>query len=198
MTEIVVARLDAGPEETRSLESCLSDAERERAARFRFERDRRRFIVARARLREELATRLGVSAGQIEFAYGENGKPRLANQALQFSVSHCDDVALFAFSKTAEVGVDIEAIRPVREADAIAVQFFSPLEHAGYAALAPRDRLLGFFRVWTRKEAYVKALGVGFSMALERFDLSVAPRGWRLRSFFPLPGFVASLASHHG
>jgi 4'-phosphopantetheinyl transferase len=198
MTEIVVARLDAGAEETRSLESCLSSAERERAAKFRFERDRRRFIVARARLREELAARLGVSARQVEFAYGDNGKPRLANQALQFSVSHCDDVALFAFSPDAEVGVDIEAIRPVREADAIAVQFFSPLEHAGYAALAPRDRLLGFFRVWTRKEAYVKALGVGFSMALERFDLSVAPRGWRLHSFFPLPGFVASLASHHG
>jgi 4'-phosphopantetheinyl transferase len=198
MTEIVVARLDAGAEETRSLESCLSSAERERAAKFHFERDRRRFIVARARLREELAARLGVSAKQIEFAYGDNGKPRLANQALQFSVSHCDDVALFAFSPDAEVGVDIEAIRPVREADAIAVQFFSPLEHAGYAALAPRDRLLGFFRVWTRKEAYVKALGVGFSMALERFDLSVAPRGWRLHSFFPLPGFVASLASHHG
>ena len=198
MTEIVVARLDAGAEETRSLESCLSSAERERAAKFHFERDRRRFIVARARLREELAARLGVSARQVEFAYGDNGKPRLANQALQFSVSHCDDVALFAFSHDAEVGVDIEAIRPVREADAIAVQFFSPLEHAGYAALAPRDRLLGFFRVWTRKEAYVKALGVGFSMALERFDLSVAPRGWRLRSFFPLPGFVASLASHHG
>ena|SRR5687767_4729737 len=198
MTEIVVARLDAGAEETRSLESCLSSAERERAAKFHFERDRRRFIVARARLREELAARLGVSAKQVEFAYGDNGKPRLANHALQFSVSHCDDVALFAFSPDAEVGVDIEAIRPVREADAIAVQFFSPLEHAGYAALAPRDRLLGFFRVWTRKEAYVKALGVGFSMALERFDLSVAPRGWRLHSFFPLPGFVASLASHHG
>lgn len=198
MTEIVVARLDAGPDETRSLESCLSSAERERAAKFHFERDRRRFIVARARLREELAARLGISARQVEFAYGDNGKPRLANQALQFSVSHCDDVALFAFSHDAEVGVDIEAIRPVREADAIAVQFFSPLEHAGYAALAPRDRLLGFFRVWTRKEAYVKALGVGFSMALERFDLSVAPRGWRLHSFFPLPGFVASLASHHG
>ena len=198
MTEIVVARLDAGADETRSLESCLSSAERARAAKFKFERDRRRFIVARARLREELAARLGVSARQVEFAYGDNGKPRLANQALQFSVSHCDDVALFAFSPDAEVGVDIEAIRPVREADAIAVQFFSPLEHAGYAALAPRDRLLGFFRVWTRKEAYVKALGVGFSMALERFDLSVAPRGWRLHSFFPLPGFVASLASHHG
>jgi 4'-phosphopantetheinyl transferase len=198
MTEIVVARLDAGAEETRSLESCLSDAERERAARFRFERDRRRFIVARARLREELAARLGVRPAAVRFAYGDNGKPRLADHALQFSVSHCDDVALFAFSKTAEVGVDIEAIRPVREADAIAVQFFSPLEHAGYAALAPRDRLLGFFRVWTRKEAYVKALGVGFSMALERFDLSVAPRGWHVHSFFPLPGFIASLACHHG
>ena len=198
MTEIVVARLDAAPEEVRSLEACLSSAERRRAGRFRFERDRRRFVVARARLREELAARLGVRPERVEFAYGESGKPRLANQELQFSVSHCDDVALFAFSQGAEVGVDVEAIRPVREAYAIAMQFFSPLELAGYAALAPRDRLLGFLRVWTRKEAYIKALGVGFSMALEHFDLSRAPRGWRLHSFFPVPGFIASLATRHG
>jgi 4'-phosphopantetheinyl transferase len=193
MTEVVVVRLDLEPER-----DTLSPTERHRARRFRFERDRRRFIVARGRLREELAARLGVRPERVALEYGENGKPRLAGRELHFSVSHCDDVALLAFSKDAEIGVDVEAIRPVREADAIAVQFFSPLEHAGYAALAPRDRLLGFFRVWTRKEAYVKALGVGFSMALERFDLSVAPRGWHLQSFFPLPGFIASLACHHG
>ena len=202
MTEIVVARLDAGPEETRSLESCLSDAERERAARFRFARDRRRFVVTRARLREELAARLGVRAEEVEFEHGANGKPwlapRFADSGWRFNLSHCGDVAVYAFSQRHDVGIDVEAIRPVREADAIALQFFSPLEQAAFAALAPRDRLLGFLRVWTRKEAYVKALGVGFSMALERFDLSVAPHGWRLHSFFPLPGFIASFACRHG
>jgi 4'-phosphopantetheinyl transferase len=198
MTEVVVARLDPDPEETRSLESLLSDAERQRAGRFRFAGHRRRFIVARARLREFLGARLGVQAERVALTYGENGKPRLANGELQFSVSHCDDVALFAFSKEVEVGVDVEAIRPVREADAIAAQFFTERERETYAALSPRERILGFLRLWTRKEAFVKALGAGFSVPVERFDLSAAPRGWRLQSFFPLPGFIAALACRHG
>jgi 4'-phosphopantetheinyl transferase len=198
MTEVVVARLQAGAEEVRSLRALLSAAEQQRARRFRFERDRRRFIVARARLREELAARLGVRPEQIELEYGENGKPRLAGRELHFSVSHCDDVALLAFSRHAEVGVDLEAIRPVREAGAIAAQFFSPAERVRFDALAPRHRLLGFLRLWTRKEAFVKALGFGFSLPLERLDLSRAPRGWRLHSFLPLRGFIAALASPHG
>ena len=198
MTEVVVARLDPGPEETRSLQALLSDAERQRAERFRFARHRRRFIVARARLREFLAARLGVRPERVELAYGENGKPRLADEALRFNVSHCDDVAVFAFSSTHEVGVDVEAIRPVREADAIAAQFFTERERETYAALSPRERVLGFLRLWTRKEAFVKALGAGFSVPLERLDLSAAPHGWRLQSFFPLRGFIAALASPHG
>jgi 4'-phosphopantetheinyl transferase len=198
MTEVVVARLDPAAEETRSLQALLSDAERQRAERFRFAHHRRRFTVARARLREFLGARLGVRPEAVELAYGENGKPRLANDALHFNVSHCDDVAVFAFSKTHEVGVDVEAIRPVREADAIAAQFFTERERAAYTALTPRVRILEFLRLWTRKEAFVKALGAGFSVPLERFDLSAAPRGWHLQSFFPLRGFIAALASPHG
>jgi 4'-phosphopantetheinyl transferase len=193
MTEVVVVRLDLEPER-----DTLSPTERHRARRFRFERDRRRFIVARGRLREELAARLGVRPERVALEYGENGKPRLAGRELHFSVSHCDDVALLAFSKDAEIGVDVEAIRPVREADAIATQFFTPAERAAYLALAPRRRLLGFLRLWTRKEAFVKALGSGFSLPLERLDLSRAPRGWRLHSFFPLRGFIGALACPHG
>ena len=201
MTELAMARLDAGPEEVRCLRAWLSDAERQRAERFRFERDRRRFIVARARLRELLAARLDATPQAVEFAYGNNGKPslaqRYADRGWRFNVAHCDDVALYAFARDGDVGIDIEAIRPVCEADAIAARFFSCREYAAYAALAPRDRPLGFLECWTRKEAVVKALGDGLCMPLDEFDVSRAP-GWSLRSFSPLPGFIAALACHHG
>jgi len=202
MTQVVVARLDPGPEETRSLRDLLSDAERERADRFRFAHHRRRFIVARARLREFLAARLGVHPERVELEHGANGKPwlapRFAHTGWRFNVSHCDDVAVYAFSQGKDVGVDVEAIRPVQEADAIAAQFFSDGEREAYAALSPRRRVLGFLRLWTRKEAFVKALGAGFSMPPESVDLSSAPSGWSVRSFFPVPGFIAALARHHG
>jgi 4'-phosphopantetheinyl transferase len=197
MTEVVMARLNAGPEEVRSLRARLCDAERHRAGRFRFERDRRRFIVARARLRELLAARLDVKPENVELAYGKNGKPALAHSSWHFSVSHCGDLALFAFSTCGDIGIDIEEIRPLPEADAIAAQFFSPRERAAYLALAPRDRPLGFLKCWTRKEAVAKALGDGLSTPLDELDVSRVP-GWRLHSFSPLPGFIAALACHHG
>ena len=195
--EVALARLDAKPEEVRSLGALLCATETRRAERFRFERDRRRFIVARARLRQLLAARLGVQAEAVELAYGTNGKPKILDSSLCFSVSHCEDVALFAFSKASAIGVDVEAIRPIREADTIAVQFFSPRENEAYAALAAHNKPLGFLQCWTRKEALVKAIGEGLSMPLHQFDVAHAP-GWRLHSFFPLPGFIAAIACHHG
>ena len=201
MTEVVVARLDAGPEEVRALRAHLSDAERRRTQRFRYARDRRRFIVARARLRELLAARLDVTPEAVELANGKNGKPELAQQYAdrrwRFNVSHCDDVAVYAFSRDGDVGIDIEAIRPIPEADNIAERFFSRREYAVYSALAPRDRPLGFLQCWTRKEALAKALGEGLSMPLDELDVSRASR-WRLHSFSPLPGFIAAVACHHG
>jgi 4'-phosphopantetheinyl transferase len=218
MTEVVVARLDAGPEEVRSLRACLSDAEQRRAERFRFARDRRRFIVARARLRELLAARLDVTPEAVELANGKNGKPELgqryADSRWRFNVSHCDDDAVYAFSRDSDVGIDIEAIRAVREADGIAARFFSRRENEAYTALSPRDKPLAFLNCWTRKEAVVKALGDGLAMPLDAFDVTLAPgepaqilrinnrygerRVWRLHSFSPLPGFIAALACHHG
>jgi 4'-phosphopantetheinyl transferase len=201
MTEVIMARLNARPEEVRCLRTRLCDAERQRAGRFHFERDRRRFIVARARLRELLAARLDVKPQTIELAYGKNGKPglaqRYADSGWRFNVSHCDDVAVYAFSRESDVGIDIEAVRAIGEADDIAARFFSRREYAAYSALAPRDRPLGFLECWTRKEALAKALGSGLSMPIEELDVSRAP-GWSLHSFAPLPGFIAALACHHG
>jgi 4'-phosphopantetheinyl transferase len=196
--QLVSARLDAPPELVRRLYARLCGAERRRASRFRFERDRRRFVVARARLRELLAQRLETRPESIEFAYGVNGKPRLAGPGARsgwrFNVSHCEDLALYAFSSAGEIGIDVEAVHALAEADDIAARLFSRREHETYRALAPRDRPLGFFRCWTRKEAFVKALGDGLCVPLAEVDVSAAPPGWRLHSFAPVPGFIAALA----
>jgi 4'-phosphopantetheinyl transferase len=185
---VVVARLDASPDELQAAQACLSTVERRRAERLRFERHRRRFIVARARLRQQLGLRLGLAPEAVDFSYGRNGKPALPDRSLHFSVAHCDDVALFAFSRASEIGVDVEAIRPIREAGAIGAQFFSP-----------RERSCSFLYCWTRKEALAKALGDGLSVPLDQLDVVQPPPGWQLHSFFPLPGFIAAVACQpHG
>lgn len=212
--EIVVAGLALEPAAVRASASLLSAAERERARRFAFGRDARRFIVGRGRLRQLLGARLGVRPESVELVYGARGKPALANSgrnSLRFNLSHRDDLAVYALSWGCEVGIDVEAIRPLADADAVAARFFSRPEHAAYRALDPRDRPLGFFQCWTRKEAFIKALGEGLSHPLDSFDVSLAPgapaellrveavpgddRGWRLASFFPAPGFVAAVVA---
>ena len=196
--EVVTARLDPGPQAVRALSRWLSEGERSRVARLRFDRERRRFIVARARLRGLLAARLGAAPESIELIYGAKGKPalaeRFARSGWRFNVSHCGELAVYAFSRAGEIGIDVEAVHAVREADDIAARFFSRRENSAYLALAPRARPLGFFRCWTRKEALVKALGDGLSMPLAEVDVSAAPPGWRLHSFSPLPGFIAAVA----
>lgn len=177
--ELVRVRLDAEPGATDKLAQCLSDTERDRAGRFVFEGDRRRFIVGRAQLRHLLASRLGTWPNLVELDYGPRGKPRLsggyAGADLRFNVSHCGDVALYAFADGREIGIDVEAVRELRDADAIAASFFSPRENEAYLALEPRERPLGFFRCWTRKEAFIKALGDGLHFPLDAFDVSLAP-----------------------
>jgi 4'-phosphopantetheinyl transferase len=191
--EMVLARLDAP---AREFQEYLSQAELERAERFRFPHLRRRFIVARARLRQVLGAQLGVAPRALELAQGADGKPQLAGGELHFSVSHCDEVALIGVSPV-KIGVDIEALRPVAEADAIAEQVFSPRERDRYAMLAPLDRPLAFLRCWTRKEALVKAVGGGLAAARARADTELAP-GWWLHTFFPLRGFIAAVACYRG
>jgi 4'-phosphopantetheinyl transferase len=199
--EVIAAPLDAAPEAAAELSALLSEEERARAARFRFERDRARYIVARARLRQLLGARLGASPAAIELACGRNGKPALARRFARsgwtFNLSHSEGFAAFAFARGREVGVDLEAIRPLEEADEIAARVFSRREHADYRAAPALDKPLAFFRCWTRKEAFAKALGTGLRLRLERFDLSLlgARSAWRLESFSPLPGFVAAVAS---
>jgi 4'-phosphopantetheinyl transferase len=211
--EVVATRLVMEPEAACASAALLSDAERERASRFAFDRDRRRFIVARARLRQLLAARLGVGPEAVELRYGAHGKPalagRFAHSDLRFNVSHCDDVAVYALSSGCEVGIDVEAVRMMGDADDLAARFFSRRENEAYQALDPCDRPLGFFHCWTRKEAFIKALGDGLSHPLDGFDVSLAPgeparvlrventpgdAGWSLQSLSPAPGYVAAVA----
>jgi len=213
--ELIVARPDVGPQAVSASATLLSDRERERAGRFAFDPDRNRFIVARALLRQLLAARLGVRPEAVELASGARGKPalagRFATSDLRFNVSHCKDVAVYALSSGREVGVDVEAVRTLPDADDVAARWFSPREYATYRALEPGDRALGFFQCWTRKEAFIKALGDGLFHPLDRFDVSLAPGEpaqilrvadvpgdrcrWRLEGFSPVPGFVAAVVT---
>ena len=216
--EVVVTRLDVEPEAVRAAAALLSDVERQRASRFAFDRDHRRFTVARSRLRQLLGARLEVPPDSVELVYGKRGKPalarRFADSGLRFNVAHSEDVAVYAFSPGREVGIDVEAVRVIRDADHIAARFFSRRENEDYLALDPRDRALGFFNCWTRKEAFIKALGDGLYYPLDRFDVSLAPGepaeilrvgrtpgndcGWRVESFSPAPGFVAAAVTESG
>jgi 4'-phosphopantetheinyl transferase len=213
--EITVSRLDVGPETVRSLEASLSDAERQRAERFALDRDCRRFIVARGRLRELLAARLAVQPESIELVYGQRGKPALAppfaDSGWRFNVSHSGEMAVYGFARGREIGIDVEAVRTLRDSDSIAARFFSRQENVEYRALDPRERDMGFFNCWTRKEAFIKALGDGLYHPLDRFDVSLAPGeparilrvesmpgeecGWRLESFLPAAGFVGAVVT---
>jgi len=193
--EVVASRLDLGPGAVDALAGWLHDDECRRAGRFRLARDRRRYVAARGMLRQLLSARLGTHPRAVEFSYGAHGKPCLAPGSaagdLRFNVSHTGDFALFAFSRGREVGVDVEAVLPMRDADAVARHYFSRSEFRAYRALEPGAREAGFFTCWTRKEAYLKALGGGLQSALSEFDV---PPGWSLRSFSPAPGHAAALA----
>ena len=209
--EIVVARLDALENET----TLLSSEELRRASRFVRVRDRRRFVACRSTLRRLLAARLKLPPKAVALTSGTFGKPDLAphqrRSGLRFNVSHCADTAVFGFSWGREIGIDVEAVRVLPDADSIARRFFSEKESNTYFGLDPGDRPLGFFNCWTRKEAFVKALGEGLGFRLDRFDVSLAPGaparllrvdedpgercGWALSGFALQSGFVGAVVT---
>lgn len=156
-------------------QKTLSADERTRAARFHFERDRRHFTATRALLRTILASYVAADPPDLVFRYSEREKPSLDSQfsAVQFNVSHSGNAALMAFARRRELGVDIEIIRDDFDPSALAHRFFSKHEQIQLAALDPSEKFPGFFRCWTRKEAYIKAVGTGLSLPLDQFDVSI-------------------------
>jgi len=167
---------------TQSRLDALSSDERARGARFVFEAHRRRFTAARCLLRELLGELLETAPAELRFEYGVAGKPALAwpKAELRFNVSHSGDQAVFAFARDVEIGVDIEEARGVDHA-AIAQRFFSPAECEALRSLPAERRSRGFFEIWTRKEAFVKARGGGLTIALDSFDVSLGEPARLLR-----------------
>ena len=179
--EVQLWRLDLEtlrPEESRWQE-VLSADELKRAARFHFSQDRQRFIAARAWLRMILAGYLATEPPALTFVYSKKEKPSLAPEhagsGVMFNLSHSGEVALLAFARGRDVGVDVEHVRSDFDLEAIARRFFSAHEQKELSALAPEDRAEAFFRCWTRKEAYIKATGDGLSLPLSQFDVSIVP-----------------------
>ena len=209
--EVLLVSLHVDDDERRELTALLSADERMRADAFVHDRDRRRFIVVHARLRQFVAERtIGTRPETVRFTVGQHGKPALADQDLRFNLSHSDDLAAFAFAAGREVGIDIEQVRSMPDADAVVERFFSAREREAYRALPAGERLEAFFCCWTRKEAFMKAIGEGLACPLDSFDVNLAPGeparllrvgevegdrcGWLMHSFIPGPGFVGALA----
>jgi 4'-phosphopantetheinyl transferase len=158
-----------------TLRKVLDAEERERAARFHFERDRERYIIARGVLRRLLSTYLGTS--QFALTTNKFGKPFLQppHNTLHFNISHSRDLALFGFTRMGEIGADVECIRPDFATQEIANRFFAPDEAATLAQLDESERAGAFFNCWTRKEAYIKARGIGLSLGLSTFAVTLKP-----------------------
>ena len=215
---IWLARLDQWEPEAQYFLASLSPDERRRAERFHFQQHRVRFITARYILRTLLGRYLQLKPEQLRFDYNAYGKPSLAGgedqTALRFNLSHAHELALYAFARDREVGLDLEYIRHDFACEEIAEHFFSDREVAALRALPANQRREAFFNCWTRKEAYVKALGEGLSVALDGFDVSLAPGEpaallsvrdkteqwlhWSLRELTPGAGYVAAVAVEGG
>lgn len=197
------------------LREVLSEDERQRAERFYFEKDRCHFTAARGVLRMLLSGYLSRRPEAVCFAYGNYGKPRLADEDnesdLRFNLTHSHGLALVAVTRRREVGVDVERIRDMeRDGEPLAERFFSPREAAVLRSLPTELRREAFFHCWTRKEAYIKAQGKGLSLPLDQFDVSLHPdepaallatphdpteaQRWSLRRLLPADGYVGALA----
>lgn len=152
----------------------LSEDERRRASRFRYEIHRARFIEARGLLRRLLGGYLDVDPEEIEFAYADHGKPYLEGTDVFFNLSHAGDFAVFAFTRHAKVGIDVEAIDDDLDLRGLARRFFSQAEWVALSSLEANQWPSAFFTIWTRKEAFVKAVGEGLSIPLSDFDVSLS------------------------
>lgn len=191
------------------LAAYLSTEERKRSARFLDPQDRHRYIVSRGRLREILSGYTSMPPQLIQFRYGKHGKPYLDGYPpIFFNLSHSGHLAAVAISKQFNIGVDIERVRIVRRN--LPERYFSAHEIAGLAELQGEAWQSAFFRCWTRKEAFIKALGEGMRQPLKSFSVTFqdnqparltwmsgdaeAPNNWTFIDLLPAPGFAGAIA----
>ena len=206
--------LDSAELSSEALRGILAPDEIERARRFHFDRDRIRFIACRTALRNILARYLQMLPVEIRFRYERNGKLEIAemqnSEGLRFNLSHSSGLAVIAVSSGRAVGVDIEKVSPKPECLEIARRFFSEREYQALSAIGESERQRAFFACWTRKEAFVKAIGDGLSYSLPEFSVTVAPDApaaieevtadpkavfrWSLANLHSEDGYVGTLA----
>lgn len=170
---LVRARLDTPPVARERLVAVLSEAERERVARFRFPALRRRHEVALGLLRTTLAGFVGADPAALRFELGEHGKPSLPGGP-SFNLSHSGDWWLLGIADGGRVGVDVEVHRPLTDLAEVARTTFHPAEADEVLAREGAARQAAFFRVWSRKEAFIKAVGLGLSYPLRGFRVSAS------------------------
>lgn len=209
--------LVASAETRLELLDTLDTVERARADRYRFRDVSERFVVARGRLRAILGRLLDCPAAAVPLTTGPQGKPLLnrsqprGDSDWQFNLSHSGDWGLVAVSRGRRVGVDLERIDASRNVLALANRFFAPAEAAALGALSGAEQVAAFYAVWTRKEAFLKALGDGLSFPLDEFEVSVSPaeppqlisirqdaaaaREWQVAAGCPTPGYWAAVTA---
>ncbi len=208
------ARLDVPRERLEHLERSLTPGERERIASLRSDSDRRRATASRGLLRLVLSGYAGRPVAALRFDYGRAGKPALRaaslDEPVHFNTTHSGDLMLVAVGRPSSLGIDVERIRPIARAERVAARAYSEGERRRIEDLPPEVRIEAFVTCWTRKEACVKALGLGVWSAFSRFEVSVEPgsparllavdgiasgaEDWSLVHLDPAPGFVGALA----
>ena len=206
-----VVKLDVTDSVGNGLKSLLSEDELARAASYRFEIHRRRFISARGALRCLVGDCIGSEPEHLQFGYEPNGKPYLANaeDKVSFNVAHSEDVALIAIAKEGDIGVDVERVRWLPDFDELVARFFSTREARQFQALPLERKAAAFFNLWTRKEAMLKATGEGISDSLSRVEVTFLPgeparllappensvtSDWTLRDLSCVHGYGAAIA----
>jgi 4'-phosphopantetheinyl transferase len=207
--------LSAGPEILAALRPLLAEDERQRAGRILLPDRGTAFLVARGALRRLLGWYLGLPPVSVTLGYTAHGKPFLAGPGpvppLRFNVSHSGQVALLAFRLGREIGVDVEEVRTAPDLAGIARRFFTPVESAGILSLPPAGQPDAFYACWTRKEAYLKAIGKGIAAGVASVEIFTAPDGrpalrtpapeavplrdWTIRDLPAGEGYFAALAA---
>jgi 4'-phosphopantetheinyl transferase len=202
IVEVHLGTLDVGEAEVARLARLIDAGEQARAARFRFERDRRRFIARRGVLREILGEETGTAPERLTFTANGFGKPMLADDGPCFSLSHSGDRMMVAIAPI-EIGCDIERIDEEMDWRPIADRLVAPGERLALAALPEAAGRKGFFECWARKEAFVKAVGQGLSYPLDAFEVSVdrdarllaAGAGWSIAVAPSYPGYAGAVVA---
>jgi 4'-phosphopantetheinyl transferase len=202
------ATLNRSEGERTAWESTLSPDELARANRFHFVKDRDHYVVARGLLRKLLGEYLHQDPRKLEFTYGPYGRPELSGAAAasgaSFNLAHSGGLAAYAISRGRNLGIDVERIQAESAGEDIARRYFSTREVSDLQSLPPKEKVAAFFRCWTRKEAYLKALGTGLQTPLDSFSVSLLPDqpalflegvtpDWRMETFQPAGGYAGAV-----